>query len=574
MKRNFFIRNFFLVALPTVLVVALLGCMAIVMTYNITSKTIHTVEEQTVSRIKESTSVIFSEADAQSLNYSISPYVMLKMEALLKNGYIDKAQMDVSYMIKTFLDSNVNSKPFYHSIYIYLNNANDNFFASGVGLANKLNYSDTDWLVQIAEENYESEQWFEVRKISKYLKSTYSIDVLTLYQRLYRSDYEKPVGTIVLNIRLEYLKNFMAGYLTYEGQSIVLMKEDGTVLCQAGAKVPFHSIEDKSLEKEYFIAKLESQGYDLSYISLTPKNVVSESAREMIWIVWIFIVISFILGMALAFLITQKNAKNVERVMQIFNSAENGQDLPVVSEKTTDEYGYIIQNIVKGYVEKNNLQMQLAEKKYKLEAMYYSFLQSQLNPHFLFNTLKNIFWKTIKLTGGPNDTTRMIELLTILLQYALVNPDKFVKVSDEIKITSYYLEILQMRFDYNFSIEWDYNMEVNEYRSIKFVIQSLVENSVSHGLILKDGGGKLKISICINGDKIKFNVFDNGSGFTATRLEEINQRLMQEDAPVEGIGLYNLNKRLILTYGMESALNISSIPGVETNISFYIPLHM
>lgn len=572
MKRKFFLRNFFILALPTVIVVTLLGYMTIFITYEMTSKSIHTVEEQTLSRVKESAGVIFSEADAQSLNYSISPYVMLKLESLLENGYVDKNHMDISYMIKTFLDSNVNSKQFLHSIYIYLINSNDNFFVSGVGLANKSNYADTDWISNASKKGPNVRQWFEVRRISEYLKSSYSVDVITLYKKLYRSGYIESIGTVVLNIRLEYFKEFLEGHLTYDGQSIFLINEDGSVLCQAGSDILFDSIEDKELDKEYFVATLESLEYNLTYVSLIPKNVIYESAEDMINTVWIFIGISSILGMILTFFITQRNAKNVEQVIHIFESAEKGIQLPDVSAKTNDEYGYIIQNIVKGFVEKSYLQMQLTEKKYKLDSMYFSFLQSQLNPHFLFNTLKNIFWKTIELTGGPNDTSRMIDLLTLLLHYALVHPNKFVKVSEEIKMTSYYLEILQMRFDYNFTVEWDYKPEVENYRSIKFVIQSLVENSVSHGLVQQSGSGKLKIKIAVEDSKLKFTVIDNGVGFTPERLNEINQRLENEDAPIEGVGLYNLNKRLTLTYGIGAALKITSCKDVETTISFSIPI--
>ncbi len=92
-----------------------------------------------------------------------------------------------------------------------------------------------------------------------------------------------------------------------------------------------------------------------------------------------------------AFLTARRNAGNVQRVINIFEAAENGEKLPEVSKRVNDEYSYIIQNVVKSFLEKNYLKMQLEEKKYKLDSMYFSFLQSQINPHFLFNTLKNIF---------------------------------------------------------------------------------------------------------------------------------------------------------------------------------------
>ena len=111
--------------------------------------------------------------------------------------------------------------------------------------------------------------------------------------------------------------------------------------------------------------------------------------------------------------------------------------------------------------------------------MYYYFLQSQLNPHFLFNTLKNIFWKTVRLTGSQNEASRMIDLLTTLLYYALVQPDKFVMISEEIKMTNCYLEIQQLRFDSKFKVTWKCGPEIQSMKIIKFILQLLVENIVS-----------------------------------------------------------------------------------------------
>lgn len=564
MKRKFYLKNFFFIALPTVLVILLLGCMILYLSYSTSKREVMRIEEHTVSRIKESLEVLYSEADAQSLNYSEYPNIMLKLKSLLQYGYIDKVHMDINYVLLPFLNSSVNSKPFLHSIYLYLENDNGNFFASGVGLANRSNHGDYLWLENLPKPEEITGHWFEERTISRYSMSSYTTDVITLYKPLYGSIYTKAIGVIVLNMEKDYLERFIRDSLTYEKQSFLLIDSDGTVLCQVGEDVAYDSNHADKLESEYFVVDIESTGYGIHYISLIPRNVVLEVFGAMLQLIAMFLLLSLAIGMILAFMVTMKNARNVQRVIEIFESAKSGETLPVL-DKTKDEYSFIIQNIITNFIEKNYLKMQL-------EHVSFSFLQSQLNPHFLFNTLKNIFWKTVKLTGSPNEASQMIDKLTNLLQYTLVNPNKYVKIKDEIKMTACYVDIQQMRFDYNLLIEKNYAPEIEAREIIKFVFQPLVENSISHGITNVEEKLKLMISIQEKDNRLYFSVTDNGAGFTPERLEEIKKRLKNEESPVRGIGLYNLNKRLILTYGAESNLQIASVPDEETIIFFSVPI--
>ena len=373
------------------------------------------------------------------------------------------------------MDSNINTKKYLHSIYIYLNNENDNFFATNKGVANETNFGDTKWLEYVKPENrvdYEGvPHWFEVRSISGYSISNYSVDVITLYKKLYRSSYSQPAGLVVLNIHQDYYKEFIEGYLMYKGQSIILVDNNDQILCKAGEDIPFDSVEsldEEAYQKKYMIAVVENEGYGLKYISIIPKSIIWKNASDMIVTVGVFLGISLTIGLVLAYAVTKKNTNNVQKVVEIIDHAQSGTALPEITGEPKDEFGYIVQNIIKNFVEKSYLQMQLAEKKYNFETMYFSFLQSQLNPHFLFNTLKNIFWKSMKLTDGPNETSEMIDLLTNLLHYALVNPSKYVKISEEIKMTNIYFDINQMRFDNHIYVKWNVEKGLDNCKSIKF----------------------------------------------------------------------------------------------------------
>ena len=570
MKRKFFLRNFLFVAFPAVLVAILLGAMAVYLTIDSTKEEITRNQEQKLNQIKDSLEVIFSDADAQSLNYSTYPYVIGQLKRLLENGFQDKEYLDINKMFRPFVDSAVNSKPFLHSIYLYIDNGNGNFFASGVGLANSANHRDTEWMSEIASQDDTRKQWLEVRMTSAYQKSNYNVEVLTLYKRLYSPGVEKPVGTLLMNIRKDYLEELFRNNLEMEGQTILMENQDG-ILIQAGDPVTLPEQTGRA-QKQYFITELDSPGYGVKFIAATPKGALLQRASGLVKVVGFAIFLSLALGIWTAFLTTRHNANNVKRVTDILDAAKKGESLPEMENHVQDEYSYIVENIVKNFVEKNYLQMQLAEKSYKLESMYYYFLQSQLNPHFLFNTLKNIFWKTVRLTGSQNEASRMIDLLTTLLYYALVQPDKFVMISEEIKMTNCYLEIQQLRFDSKFQVSWRCGPEIQSMKIIKFILQPLVENSVSHGFDQTETDGKIDITIKMEDGALYFAVADNGKGFTADRLEIIKRQLNEEDTPEEGIGLYNLNRRLTLTYGEKAALSIESTPGGGAVVSFSIPM--
>jgi two-component system sensor histidine kinase YesM len=281
MKRTFFIHNFINVTLPVLVVVILLGVLAVYITMEGSRKTIEAVNEQTIGRIRESTELMFSEADTQSLNYSASPHVMLRLEELLMKEYTEKEYLDVSYMIQTFLDSAVNSKPFLHSIYIFLETDKENFFASSVGLANRLNFRNAAWVEEIRKIPPELSQWLEIRQVGVYANSKYSTTVVTLYKHLYSSGQKKPTGVLAMNIYQDYLASFYRRYLTYPDQSILLLNDDGNVLCKAGAfEGERYTVDLAKSEKKQFVSQEKNSVYGITYLSLVPKGTLGLQAEK------------------------------------------------------------------------------------------------------------------------------------------------------------------------------------------------------------------------------------------------------------------------------------------------------
>jgi two-component system sensor histidine kinase YesM len=527
MRNTFSVKNFIVSAAPVFLAAIVLGLVAVFISFEISGRTIEAVNRQTISRIKESTEIILSEADALILIYNIYPHARARLEKLFASGYSDKDSLDFSYTIKAFLDSSVNSKPFLHSIYIYLENDNGYFFSSNVGLASKQNAQDIEWLSRIKDVPPEIRQWFEIRLINRFNISAFSSRVITLYIRIYSSGNSASTGVLALNIFRDYLEGFYRQYLSYPMQRLALLNEKGDLLCVAGGEVgDLKDVKTKGLsvlEKNYFVAAEEKSAYGITYLSLVPRSNLFLQARTMIIILLVSILFAVIVGGIFAYLL-EMNRKN----------------------------------------------RWLAEEKYTFKAAQLSMLQSQINPHFLFNSLKNIFWKTVSLTGTPNPASRMTDLLSSILHYNLVNADRFVTVEEEIQNTRKYIELLKIRFSGAFTADWILDEDIGGEKCVKFILQPLIENSVSHGLREKERG-RLEISVKREGQGIRFQVKDNGKGFTRERLGLIQYRFSLDDPPAENTGLYNLNKRLVLIYGPDAGLSISSEEGIETIIRFAIP---
>ena len=560
MNRRFFLHNFLITAIPTVVAALLIGALSVGLVYRNAKNAVQTANEQALTSVRESLDLMLSEADAQSLNYSFSPHVMLSLERLLQDGYADKEATDTSNTLKSFLSSSVNGKAFLHSIYIYLENDNGYFLSSNLGLASALNHRDVSWMESARDHPKEQDQWVEARLVSQGDNPQLGSRVITVYKRLYASSQRKSIGLLVMNIRADYVDDLVNDCLIYPQQQVVLCSSDGTQLAGAG-----EASEHPNVISNSFV----NDAYGLTCTSVIPHTVIWRQAQGMAYLVIGAMAVSLLIGAMFSFMLTRSNTRGVRQIVNIIDCAKRGEPLPD-ARHDSDVYGYIVQNIVKGFAEQSALDKQLIEKKYRLEAMQFSFLQSQLNPHFLFNTLKTIFWKTMRLTGGPNEASRMIDLLTGVLSYTLVNRDRFVTLEEERRNTANYLEIQQIRFDQGFDVQWNVPKELTDAKCIKFLLQPLLENSISHGLRGIENG-RIQIEISRVEDMLCFRVEDNGTGFSPERLEEIQRRFLDENIPVEGTGLYNLNKRLQLVYGMDASLKIESEPNIETVISFKIP---
>jgi len=200
-------------------------------------------------------------------------------------------------------------------------------------------------------------------------------------------------------------------------------------------------------------------------------------------------------------------------------------------------------------------------------------LQSQINPHFLYNTLDSIVWMIEN--NRYDDAIVMVTSLARLFRISLSRGRTLITVGEELEHARHYMTIQKMRFKNKFTSEIRADGEALGCETVKLVVQPIVENAIYHGMEYADGDGEILVWAHIEGEDLYIDVTDNGPGM---RQEQVDRLLREDDGPAapsrggSGIGLRNVHQRIQLTYGEPYGLEIESEPDEGTTIRIHLPV--
>lgn len=228
-----------------------------------------------------------------------------------------------------------------------------------------------------------------------------------------------------------------------------------------------------------------------------------------------------------------------------------------------------IQNLTQTVIRKDKdiLGAELERKQAEL-----SFLQSQINPHFLCNTFDSI--KGLAALHGETEIRSMANDLSLLFRYS-IRPGERVPLRDELDAVERYVRIQKTRFGERFAVCYDISEETRELSVPKMILQPLVENAIIHGVEVLDRDGRLVVESERVGDSLILRVRDNGGGMDPEKLERMQRKLagaqLERDKDIvgyrAGIGVVNVNNRIRLTYGEGYGVTIDSCLGQGTVVT-------
>ena len=263
--------------------------------------------------------------------------------------------------------------------------------------------------------------------------------------------------------------------------------------------------------------------------------------------------------------------KPVKELQSLMKDVEKGNLDIRYDDEREDEIGQLGQSFNKMIEQIKNLidKVYMGEKS-KREAELRA-LQTQIQPHFLYNTLDTIHW--MALEHEANDIVDMVEALTNLFRISISRGEEIIPYLEEMKHIESYLLVQKVRYEEKLSYEILWDERLKEYKVLKLIIQPLVENGIYHGIRKKRGQGKILIKIEIIDNEIIIRVKDNGIGIKPEKLTEIREILKgnKENTGI-GYGMFNVHERMKLMFGDEYGIEIKSKYKEGTEIILNHPL--
>ncbi|WP_348651694.1 sensor histidine kinase [Paenibacillus silviterrae] len=370
-----------------------------------------------------------------------------------------------------------------------------------------------------------------------------------------------------------------AARMNYTHMLDTLMEQEQKALEAAANRSALAAVSHYE-EAEKTTGFIREEGQRLIELELTAfepiyRQISGENAR-MTRLAMAVLVINTLMSIALALWISRSITVPVSRLVQRVRSMSKGNLEDGFRESETpsrDELGLLsaafgqMSSELKLMIEKDK---QSLEKDKLVKELELQALQSQINPHFLFNTL-NVLSK-LALIEGAERTSDLIVSMSNLLRYNLRTLDQPVRLKDELEHIREYFTIQQARFRDRIRFELSYNEAVLSVQVPALTLQPIVENAFVHGLEGMEKGALLRLDIRRVTEGVQIAIQDNGRGMT----EEMRQALLRLEGESDkkqstGLGTRNVFKRLQLFYGRHDLVSISSTPGKGTTVTLLLP---
>lgn len=399
-------------------------------------------------------------------------------------------------------------------------------------------------------------------------------------------------GAVFVDIDIDRFNNLFKSIDTKETDSFFIVGSDGKIIYGADLNnefgKPYSDIVTETAKdrvrfggETYVQTKAESTEYDFTYFSLMPVESYSVFSTSIWKLILLVAVMSIVLAVVFAFMLSRRSVNPVGMILSsIEQPGGNKKNIPEDIRSIVDE---IVGAVGRSYENENERNMRMLLLRFTQVQV----MESQMNPHFLYNSLDSINWIAFRELGRFNRISECIDDLSEVFRLGLSNDGYVVPFEEELRHAAAFSRLLKTRYPEIVDIDFDIQERTKELTSIRFMLQPMIENAMYHGIKPTGRHGRVLVSAGVGADGFVIEVTDNGAGMTEEKLAKVNEALRTGMGEAEeevkkvliswqeagnadsrhsqwlerkqsdvGIGLKNVNNRIKLIFGEDYGISV------------------
>ncbi len=435
---------------------------------------------------------------------------------------------------------------------------------------NNINQGTYDFYMYYADKDILKEDWVKVANEAKGREVFFKDSILAVGSKagfcyakymINPSDGEG-MGYMVVGLSQKLLgKSFVMGNESFNSSNFMVLDEEGKLIYFVGNEErktaimeAFSNPEKNSL---YLFSSVTNYTTGWSIVNVVEKNELSEESKGIRLLSFLVAGCVLIVGFIMARIISRTISQPLKQLENTIAQVGEGE------RHITEEFDYSeVGRIGQKFKEMVNTNLELSEHlmavKLNEREAELLLLQSQINPHFLYNTLDSLYF--VAIMHGDDQMAEMVEALSDNFKLALNNGNRYIKVADSVKWMQGYMKLQNMRYNNRFELFVDISREILQRETITFIFQPFIENAMYHGLEPKIGKGKISLRGWQEQNNMIFTIEDDGVGIDdMSRLEN-------------GYGVRNVIERIKLNYGEKYGVTFESSPGKGTKVTIVVPV--
>lgn len=421
-----------------------------------------------------------------------------------------------------------------------------------------------------------------------YVRTISSYDTIAVGRKIHAEhDSSEQIGYAFVYVSTDlFSKNILSRVDLGKGSNLLIMGRDGTMFSSSNKEITlgeqysdpalFHMIQDaQKNNRSSFSGLVNHADQQISYIyneqigwyliSLMPYSYINSEISQITFSMIIIVLVIVISCIFIIYFMNNSIVKPIKGIIAFSNQISNGEFSNRIQDENDDEMSVLSRKINSMVSEIERLMdNQKLDDKRKRE-LEFQMLQSQINPHFLFNTLNTLRW--LAVINQVPVLNNGISSLSELLRSTILDNNEEITLEQELQNLAHYFEIQKIRYADRFQVRYEINDELLPFLIPKLILQPVAENAIIHGI--SENGKSIDIIIRVQqvDNQLYIDITDNGKGFDTN----LNRDSDHTDK-LSGIGVNNVNERIKLHYGDQYGLFISSVVGEGTSCRMIIPI--